>query len=89
MCDYNKLFKEIAELRMEEARIKAEREAKEAIVKEYMKAEGIAELLGTEHRATYTEVESMKFNNSLFKSKHADLYEAFKTPSKSMRFTFN
>lgn len=89
MCDYNSIFKEIAELRMMEAECKAQREALENEIKEYMTAEGMAELLGTEHKATYKEVESLKFNSSLFKSRHADMYEAFRTPSKTMRFTFN
>ncbi len=89
MCDYNNVFKKIARLRSKEAELKAEREALEEEIKKYMQAEGIAELLGKEHKATYTEVESMKFNSNLFKAEHADMYEAFKRPSKSMRFTFN
>lgn len=89
MCDYNNIFKRIARLRNKEAELKAEREALENEIKEYMTAEGLAELLGKEHKATYKEVESMKFNSTLFRSEHADMYEAFKTSSKSMRFTFN
>lgn len=89
MCDYNNIFKKIAKIRMKEAELKAERESLEDEIKAYMTAEGLAELMGKEHKATYKMVESMKFNSNLFKASHADMYEKFKTPSKSMRFTFN
>lgn len=89
MCDYNNVFKRIARIKSKEAELKAEREALENEIKAYMEEQGLAELLGKEHKVTYKEIESMKFNSTLFRAEHADMYEAFKTPSKSMRFTFN
>lgn len=87
--DINNTFKEIAQYRMLKAEAEAELERLENEVKEYMKELELDELKGDEHKATYKVVESMKFNSSLFKKEHADMYEAFKTPSRSMRFTFN
>lgn len=89
MCDYNNIFKKIARLRSKEAELKAEREALEAEIKDYMKAEKMSELLGKEHRACYIEVVSNRFDTTAFKRDHAEMAELYTKPSKSMRFTFN
>lgn len=86
--EINALFKEIAEYRILEAEAKAQREAAEAKAKEIMEAEGIDTLLGDEHKATYKEVVSNRFDSTAFKKDHADVYELYKKPSTSMRFTF-
>lgn len=89
MCDYNNIFKRIARLRSKEAEIKAEREALETVIKDFMTAEGMSELLGKEHKAIYIEVTSNKFDTKSFKKDHADMAEQYMKPSTSMRFTFN
>lgn len=89
MCDYNNLFKKIARLRVKEAEIKAEREALETEIKEYMTSEGMSELLGKEHRASYIEVTSNRFDTTAFRKDHADMAKLYTKPSTSMRFTFN
>lgn len=86
--DYNKLFKDIAEYRIMKAEIEKTLDALESQVKEAMQAEGKTEVLGEEHKATYKEVVSNRFDSTAFKADHKDMYEAYKKPSTSMRFTF-
>ncbi len=89
MCDYNSIFKEIAQYRAMIAQAEAEKAKLEAQIKEYMEAEGVTELMGTEHKATYAEVTTNRFDTTAFKKDYADVYEAYRKPSTSMRFTFN
>lgn len=87
--EINALFKEIAEYKMMEAEAKAMREQAEARVKEIMESEGIDTLLGDEHKATWKEVISNRFDSAAFKKDgYADLYKEYQKPSASMRFTF-
>lgn len=88
MTDYNKIFSDLASLKMMEKELKAEIEAKENEIKELMDKTCVTELIGTEHKATYKEVISNRFDSKAFKSDHADMYEAYKKESSSMRFTF-
>ena len=89
MCDYNRIFAEIAQLRMMEAEVKKEREALEKSIKDYMESESLTELLGLEHKATYSAVTTSRFDTTAFKRDHADMAESYTKPSTSMRFTFN
>lgn len=86
--DINAKFKAIAQYRRMEEEAKAERELIEAEIKAYMTESGIAELIGDEHKATYKEVISNRFDSTAFKKDHADMYESYKKKSSSMRFTF-
>lgn len=86
--DLNSKFAEIAQYRRIEEEAKAVREALEAELKEHMQSEGIETLIGDEHKATYKAVTSSRFDSATFKKDHADMYEAYKKPSTSMRFTF-
>lgn len=87
--DINAKFKAIAQYKLMEAEAKREREALEAEVKAYMTENNLPELIGDEHKATYTEVISNKFDSKAFKAAgHEDLYKAFTKPSATMRFTF-
>ena len=88
MTNINKTFKAIAQYRLMEEEAKREREALEAEVKAYMAETGQTELIGDEHKATYKEVVSNRFDSTAFKRDHADMYESYKKPSSSMRFTF-
>lgn len=89
MCDYNKRFKELAQLRMMKTELEAEIKAIEDEIKEHMETEGIEELLGDEHKAIYKAITSNRFDSTWFKKDHADMYEAYKRPNTAMRFTFN
>lgn len=89
MCDYNNLFKEIAQCRSIEEQAKRKREALEAEVKAFMTAQNITELIGDEHRALYKEVVSSRFDTTSFKKAMPDLAKQFTKTSSSMRFNFN
>ena len=87
--EINALFKEIAQYKMMEEEAKAQREAAEARVKEIMTESGVDTLLGDEHKATWKEVISNRFDSKAFKAAgHEDLYKEFTKPSTSKRFTF-
>lgn len=86
--DINAKFKAIAQFRLMEAEAKAEREALEAEIKAYMAENGTDTLIGDEHKATYKEVVSSRFDSTAFKKDHADMYTAYQKASTSMRFTF-
>lgn len=88
MTDYNKMFADLASLKMMKKELDAEIEEKENEIKELMDKTYVTELIGTEHKATYKEVISNRFDSSAFKRDHADMYEAYKKSSSSMRFTF-
>lgn len=89
MCDYETVFKEIAQYR--NAKLKAERELErlENEIKEYMIAENITELIGEEHRALYREVVSNRFDTTRFKKAMPELAKKFTKKSSSMRFDFS
>lgn len=86
--DINATLKSIAQYRLMEEEAKRERETLEAEVKEYMTANALTELIGDEHRATYKEIISNRFDSKAFKADHADMYTAYQKSSTSMRFTF-
>lgn len=85
----NEVMKTIAEYaRIAEEAQKVVDENKE-LLKAYMTENELAELIGDEHKATYKEVISNRFDSKAFKAAgHEDLYKAFTKPSASMRFTF-
>ena len=86
--DYNEMFSDLASLKMMKAELDKEIEAKENEIKALMDKTCVDELIGTEHKATYKEVVSNRFDGKAFQKDHADMYEAYKKQSKSMRFTF-
>ena len=88
MMDYNKAFAELASNKRMLEELKAIIEEQESAIKAQMVADGKTEYIGTEHKATYKEVVSSRFDSKAFGKDHADLYEAYKKPSSTMRFTF-
>lgn len=86
--DYNKMFADLASMKMMRAELDKEIEEKENEIKALMDKTCVCELIGTEHKATWKEVVSNRFDSTAFKKDHADMYEAYKKQSKSMRFTF-
>lgn len=89
MCDYNNLFKEIAQCRSIEEQAKRKREALEAEIKSFMEEQNITELIGDEHRALYKEVVSSRFDTASFKKAMPDIAEKFMKTSSTMRFNFS
>lgn len=88
MMDYNKAFSELASNKRMLEELKAIISDQEETIKAQMIADGKDAIIGTEHKATYKEVVSNKFDSTAFKRDHADMYEAYKKPSSTMRFTF-
>lgn len=87
--EINAKFKELAQWKLMEAEAKANKEAVEAELKAYMTEAELTELIGDEHKATYKEEVRNTFDSKAFRVGHSDLYEAFKKPSTTMRFTFS
>ena len=84
----NSIMQTIAEYaRIAEEAQKIVDENKE-LLKAHMTEVGVDTLIGDEHKATYKEVISNRFDSKAFKADHADMYTAYQKPSTSMRFTF-
>lgn len=86
--DYNKMFSDLASLRMMKKELEAEIEAKEAEIKELMDRTCVTELIGTEHKATYKEVISKRIDTTLLKKEMPTVAARYTKESPSMRFTF-
>lgn len=87
--DYNKAFAELASNKRMLEELKAIIAEQEDAIKAQLVAEGKTEYIGTEHKASYKEVISNRFDSKAFKAAgHEDLYKAFTKPSASMRFDF-
>ena len=84
----NSIMQTIAEYaRIAEEAQKIVDENKE-LLKTHMTEAGVDTLIGDEHKATYKEVVSNRFDSKAFKADHADMYTAYQKQSSSMRFTF-
>ena len=85
----NSIMQTIAEYtRIAEEAQKIVDENKE-LLKAYMTESGKDTLIGDEHKATYKEVVSNRFDSKAFRAAgYEDLYKAYQKPSTSMRFTF-
>ena len=87
--DTNAIFKEMAQYKLMIREAEKELKIREEMVKELMTEQGVKELIGDEHKATYKEVVSNKFDSKAFKADgYEDLYKAYTKSSSTMRFTF-
>ena len=87
--DINAIFAEMAQYKIIMKQAEAEYSRYEEEIKARMTASGADEILGNEHKATYKEVVSNRFDSKAFKADgYEDLYKAYQKPSASMRFTF-
>lgn len=82
------LLKAIAEYKRIIEDAEDELKSLQSIAIKRMEERGVAELKSDEHKASYKEVTSSRFDSKAFKDDFADIYEAYKKPSTSMRFTF-
>ena len=89
MCDYNKIFKDIAQYRIMKAQAEAELERLENEIKEYMTAEGITELIGDEHKAKYQQVVTSRVNTTALKKEMPEIAAKYLTTNTTMRFNFS
>lgn len=89
MMDYNKAFAELASNKRMLEELKALITEQEEAIKNQMVADGRTEVIGNEHKASYKEVISSRFDSKSFKADgYEDLYKAYTKPSASMRFNF-
>lgn len=86
--DINVKMKQIAEYRMIKKQAEAELAKLETELKQYMLDEGIREIIGKEHTATYKPITSNKFDAAWFRADNPAEYEAYKRIDTTMRFTF-
>lgn len=87
--EINAKFKELAELTRISEELADEIESIKDELKAVMTEQNVDTLIGDEHKATWKEVTSHRFDSKAFKAAgHADLYNAFTKPSTSKKFTF-
>lgn len=87
--DTNAIFSEMAQYRAIIKQAEAEYAMYEAEIKARMTESGDDTIIGNEHKATYKEVISNRFDSKAFRADgYEDLYKAYQKPSASMRFTF-
>lgn len=86
--DINEKMKEIAEYRIMKKQAEAELAKLEKEIKQYMLDNGVRELIGSEHTATYQPVTSNRFDSAWFRADNPEMYDAYKRLDTSMRFTF-
>ena len=67
--------------------VKEEIEKIESTIKAEMTERGITELLVDEHKITYSEVISQRFNSTAFKKDFLDIYKEYTKPVTTMRFS--
>lgn len=84
----NMTFKNLAQLRLMKEEICKEIDDIEKILKKHMQDLNIDVIIGTEHKVTFKEVISRRFNSSLFEKDNPELYEKYKQEVKTKRFTF-
>lgn len=89
MLNYNDTFREIANYRRIIDSAKKELDALEAEVKAYMTAEGLSELIGTEHKAAYKMVSRSSIDTTALKREMPDVAARFTKTSESARFNFS
>ena len=87
--EINEVMKTIAEYTRIVDEAQAVIEANKDILKMYMKEENLTELIGDEHKATYKEVTSSRFDSKAFKAAgFTQLYNDYSKSNTTMRFTF-
>lgn len=86
--DTNTIMREMAQYKRIIEEAQAEYDSRRKELEAYMTELEQEVLIGDEHKVTYKEVVSNRFDSTAFKRDHADMYEAYKKASTSMRFTF-
>ncbi len=86
--EVNALFKEMAQYKLMMDEAKAEYEALQKKVQDYMTESGSDTLVGDEHKATWKEEVQNRFDSAAFKKDHADVYESYRKPQTMRKFKF-
>ena len=86
--NYNEIMQELAEYTriLEEARETVE--GLKGQLKDYMKAEGLDTLRGTDHKATYKAVTSSRLDTTAIKTELPDIVARYTKQVTTERFTF-
>lgn len=87
--DINAIMKELAEYSTMKEELEAQIDALKDEVKDYMKEQGVDEVLTDDGKATWREVISNRFDSTSFKKDFLDVYKAYVKKTTSKRFTFN
>lgn len=80
------MMKKVAEIQAQEAALKKEKDALKDQVKEFMKQNGLNEILNDQIKALYKEYESETFDSKLFQQERPRLYEKYLKTSNKERF---
>ena len=80
------MMKKVAEIQAQEAALKKEKDALKDQVKEFMKENGLNEILNDQIKALYKEYESETFDSKLFQQERPRLYEKYLKTSNKERF---
>lgn len=80
-------IKELRELRRMADELAAEIEAIQDSIKQEMTAREVDELSGSDWKVTWKLVKSRRFNSTVFKKTHADLYDQYCSETATRRFT--
>lgn len=80
------MMKKVAEIQAQEAALKKEKDALKDQVKEFMKQNGLNEILNDQIKALYKEYESETFDSKLFQQERPKLYEKYLKTSNKERF---
>lgn len=80
------MMRKVAEIQAQEAALKKQKDALKEQVKEFMKENGLNEILDKQIKALYKEYESESFDTKLFQQERPKLYEKYLKTSNKERF---
>lgn len=80
------MMKKVIAIQAQEALLKKQKDALKDEVKQFMKDNGLTEILHKEIKALYSEYESETFDSKLFKAERPKLYEQYIKKSQKERF---
>lgn len=86
--DVNAIFSEMAQYTRIQEEAAAVVESLRDQIKEYMQAQGVDTLNGTEHKCTWKTVSSSRIDTTALKRAAPDIAAAYTVKTESKRFTF-
>ena len=92
MCNrnnFNDVMANLAQLKAMANELAAEIKETEDELKSYMEQEGLGELQGIEHKATWKAVTSSRLDTKLVKMDYPEIADKCMKTTTGMRFTFN
>ena len=86
--ELNAKFRKLAKLKNKRSELDAEITAIEDELKAYMKANDLTELIGTEHKALWTEYQKSQFDTKGFRANYEELAQMYTKMVTQRKFTF-